>query len=53
MIISFSTYLKQFFNLDYKDYLLISSDDKRNFYFTEYRRFVYSDVINLVRYKSR
>ena len=47
MNMSYSDYLKKFFGLDYKDYLLISSNDKREFYFTEYQRYLYNGNFNL------
>lgn len=47
MFISFVDYLKKYFNLEYEDYLLISSDEKRNFYFTEYQRYIYDGEIKL------
>lgn len=47
MNISFVKYLKIYFNLEYEDYLLISSNEKRAFYFEEYKRFIYDGKINI------
>lgn len=47
MNISFVTYLEKYFNLQYEDYLLISSNEKRAFYFEEYQRFIYDGKFNI------
>lgn len=46
MYITFVDYLKKYHSLLYKDYLEMP-DANRNFYFTEYKRFVYDGEIKL------